>query len=514
MFAAPLRIALCALTAAAVLSPAASAQVTVGAPLNLPANVAAGCEDTVLPPLRPVIGVPATCTYWGLDSAGSWTSQTPRGGWRIVRARVRTGPRVGPMAFTVIRAMRSQAGTVDNGGPAGIICCTAPFESQVFVPQPNTVNEIPVNLPVVNTVEVIDGEPVEVVDYLGITLLSLDSSLPLHAAAGSSSTGSFIAPGIRAGGQSLVSGPFANRVVLVNADYVAEGAGQPRQVAPLPIGPPSNAFTLQPGVRLLRSGNAARLGLGLPGAGVLRAASPARAAAARADAAANRKRGKAKRRGKPLLRPSTLHVESAGPVKISVRLTRAGRKLRARRGRLRIPITLTFTPTGGAPATKTRRVTFAKPKRKAKGKRGRPKARARSASVTSAGAYRKPASGKWSIQNMFGYTAGGTMTIARKGGKVTKLVLIVGEDHVEQCGAERVRLVSKPKVKRFPKSGDRWGVARYETSSLLGPRGVKLRVGGKQVRGKLMLLFDESGRLADSARAQFGDCSLSFAARK
>ncbi|HEX2160265.1 MAG TPA: hypothetical protein VHF88_00395 [Thermoleophilaceae bacterium] len=358
----PLRIALCAPTIAAVLAPAAAAQVTVGAPLNVPANVAEGCESTVLPPLRNVIPVPATCTYWGMDSAGSWTSQTPRGGWRIVRARVRTGPRVGPMAFTVVRAMRSQAGTVDNGGPAGIICCTTPFESQVFTPQPNTVNEVPVNLPVVNTVEVIDGEPVEVVDYLGITLLSLGSSLPLHTAPGSSSIASYIAPGLRASGQALMGGSLPSAVVLVNADYVGEGAGQPR--TPLP---PSNAFTLRPGVRLLAGGDAARLGLRVPGAGLLRASSPARAAVARANGARKRKRGKAERSGKPLLRPATRRVQRAGNARILLRLTRAGRKLRASRGRLRIRVRVTFAPTGGTPATRTRRVTFAKPKPKRDG---------------------------------------------------------------------------------------------------------------------------------------------------
>jgi hypothetical protein len=381
---AALPIALCALSLGVALPAAAHAQVTVGAPLTVPANFPEGCESTVLPPLRLTIPIPTSCTYWGFDSAGSWTSQTPRGGWRIVRARVRTGARVGPMRFTVVRAMRSQAGTVDNGGPAGVICCTVPFESQVFTPQPNTVNQVPVNLPVVNTVEPIDGEPVEIVDYLGITLLSLDSSVPFHAAPGSSSIASYIAPGLRAGGQGSMTGSLPGGVLLVNGDYVGEGAGQPQtplplrppNLAPAPI-PPSNAFTLRPGARLLAGGNAARLGLGLPGAGLLRAASPARAArGAQAGAAAKRKRaggrGKAKRRGKPLLRPTTLRVERAGKATISVRLTRAGRKLRARRGgRLRIPVRLTFTPTGGSPATKTRRVTFAKPKANGKRKRGK-----------------------------------------------------------------------------------------------------------------------------------------------
>ena len=48
---------------------------------------------------------------------------------------------------------------------------------------------MPVNLPVANMVENIDGEPVEVVDYLGITLLDLSSSLPLHQATSAADPG-------------------------------------------------------------------------------------------------------------------------------------------------------------------------------------------------------------------------------------------------------------------------------------------------------------------------------------
>lgn len=211
--------------AALMLWAPASHAVTIGPPLdNLPANVAPGCDDPgiilwVIPP------PPPSCTLLGNDPTGAWTSQVPRGEWVIRTARVRTGPRVGPMVFTVIRATRSQAGA------GGLICCRTPVESQVFTPAPNSVNAVPVNLPVKNTVDVVDGEPIETVDYLGISLLTASTtSVPMHVPAaggfGSSSLTSYIAPAIRAGQERLSDGTVMfNNVLLVNGEADPAGAG-------------------------------------------------------------------------------------------------------------------------------------------------------------------------------------------------------------------------------------------------------------------------------------------------
>ena len=187
----------------------------MGAPLNVPANASGvGCEALVY------IGpAPPSCTILGNTISGAWTSQTPRGNWVITTARVRTGPRVGPMVFTVIRATRSQAGA------GGLICCRTPVESQVFTPRPNAINEIPVRLPVKNTVDVINGEPIETVDYLGISLLTLDSSGPV-ATTNESESLSFIAPAIRQGQERLADGSRGSARVLVNGEYEpADAAG-------------------------------------------------------------------------------------------------------------------------------------------------------------------------------------------------------------------------------------------------------------------------------------------------
>ncbi len=204
-----------ALVALTLAAPGAAQAVTVGAPLNVPPSTNSGCEALVYtgPP-------PPSCTLLGNNVSGAWTSQTPRGNWVITTARVFAGPRVGPMVFTVIRATRSQAGA------GGLICCTTPVESQVFVPRPNAINEIPVQMAVKNTVDVIDGEPIETVDYLGISLLDLNSSGPV-AATNESENLSYIAPAIRQGQQRLADGSRGSVRVLVNGEYQPAGAGGP-----------------------------------------------------------------------------------------------------------------------------------------------------------------------------------------------------------------------------------------------------------------------------------------------
>jgi hypothetical protein len=361
-------------------SPASSGAVTLGAPLGLSANVAGSCQEFVL------YGVPPSCTMFGFDGNGAWTSQTPRGRWTITRARVRTGPSVGPMVFTVLRVLRSQAGSPASGA----ICCTVPVESQVFTPAPNAVNEVPVNLPVVNTVENIDGEPVEVVDYLGISLLDLSSSLPLHAATssadpGASATLSYFIPALRRGGQGLQAGARTGLTPLIAADYqqVSAAPTGPAGPAPAPVPvpapttpgipvtpqpPPTGApapFRLLSGVDLLRGGTRARLGVEAPGPGLLRAL-PKTGGARRIALGREGRRGKrGKRRPPRLLVPARRRVKKAGRTHLTLKLTAVGRHRLARRGKLKIPVKVTFTPVGGEPTSRVRKVVF---KRQRKGR--------------------------------------------------------------------------------------------------------------------------------------------------
>ena len=360
---------LAAALAAAMLLPSAAGAVTVGAPLGLPVNVGESCQGLVF------FGTPPGCTIFGVDSGGAWTSQTPPGNWTITTARVRTGPAVGPMVFTVLRVLRSQAGSP----PSGAICCTAPVESQVFTPAPNTVNEVPVNLPVANIVENIEGEPVEVVDYLGISMLDLSSSLPLHRATSAGdpavSAGlSYFIPPIRAGQQGLQAGGLTELVPLVNGEYqpapattTAPAAAAPTTAVPTPpnavVLPPP--FGLLPGARLLPGGARARLGVNAPGAGLLRAFSPlagrARTSSVHASgeqrATRNGKR-KGKRHEPRLLIPAHRRIKQAGKAYVTVKLTRAGKRRLRKQGKLRLALRIVFKPDDGSVTRLSRTVTF------------------------------------------------------------------------------------------------------------------------------------------------------------
>ncbi len=208
----------CSILAALAWAPASHA-VTIG-PSNammqgLPANTNYGCDAIFTYNNMP----PPSCTFLGNDISGSFTSQVPRGQWVIRLARVRTGPRTGPMVFTVIRQTRSQAGA------GGAICCNVPVESQVFTPAPNSINAIPVNMPVTNTVDVINGEPIETVDYLGISLLTLGSSAPAHVPPGGTNANtSYIAPAIRQGQERIPDGTLGGNIMLVNGEADPAGA--------------------------------------------------------------------------------------------------------------------------------------------------------------------------------------------------------------------------------------------------------------------------------------------------
>ena len=228
------------------------------------------------------------------------------------------------------------------------------------------------NLPAVNTVEDIDGEPVEIVDYLGISVLSPASTLPMHVAESSSDPGataslSYFIPATRAGQQALPGGS-SGLVPLINGEFEPAPTTTPVPETVAPVAPPppvASPFRLLPGLRLLPGGTRARLGVAAPGPGLLRAFAPAlgRARAGQASvAAASARRKKGKRRGKRrrprLLIPAKRRVKSAGKAYIVVKLTRRGKVRLRRRGKLTVPVRLVFKPSSGSIVRRTRAVTF------------------------------------------------------------------------------------------------------------------------------------------------------------
>jgi hypothetical protein len=141
--------------------------------------------------------------------------------------------------------------------------------------------------------------------------------------------------------------------------------------------PPSNAFGVGPRVKFKRGNTEVVITITVPGPGLLEAGSPGPAGASSAPidraaaAKASAKKGKAKGKKRPPLVRTTARAKQAGPVKIGVRLSGAGKARLAKTGKLTLPVELTFTPDGGSPSVQTKKVTFKSPgKGKKKGKKG------------------------------------------------------------------------------------------------------------------------------------------------
>ena len=140
-----------------------------------------------------------------------------------------------------------------------------------------------------------------------------------------------------------------------------QGPAPPAASPPAPSpSAPSNEFTLGPSVKFTGGGTSATLTVYVPGPGNLTASSAAAtasSAALRAEAVSAKKKRKKK---KPLLVPAKVRAKAAGPVKITIRLSGAGKKLLARKRKLTVPVTLAFTPDGGTTSRRVVNVTFKK----------------------------------------------------------------------------------------------------------------------------------------------------------
>lgn len=153
------------------------------------------------------------------------------------------------------------------------------------------------------------------------------------------------------------------RVIASNAagSGQAETAGLPVAAAG-PAGPSASRFALNGAPVVSKDGTSATLTVTAPGPGTLTATSSAKGKASAAAAAARRK---AKPKPAPLLKPARLAVRAAGTVRLTVRLSPAGRTALKRKGKLTLPVSLRFTPAKGSAASATARITF-KPRTTAK----------------------------------------------------------------------------------------------------------------------------------------------------
>ena len=168
----------------------------IGADLNRPANVNYGCEFApstdafglrLLIPSNFTQGILGlgqqitSCTYLAVGSIRGQQEiiQAPAPGIFTV-ARVRAGPVVGPMQVVVLRAIRGGVPQAP-GQPAGpgFACCIFRRASQVFVPAPNAITAVAVNLPV-NVNIPTDPQVGEGIDYLGLSVLAPGVPVPGH----------------------------------------------------------------------------------------------------------------------------------------------------------------------------------------------------------------------------------------------------------------------------------------------------------------------------------------------
>ncbi|HEV7732634.1 MAG TPA: hypothetical protein VGR62_10755 [Candidatus Binatia bacterium] len=122
---------------------------------------------------------------------------------------------------------------------------------------------------------------------------------------------------------------------------------------------PSNTLPISSNPTLDKTGTTATLTATAPGPGSLTAGSPTTGALA---AAARAKKPKPQL---PLLEPVTLRVDAAGPVQLTVKLSKAGKKAfrKKRKKGLAAPVRIGFTPDGGTEGVQTVDVLFKKPKK-------------------------------------------------------------------------------------------------------------------------------------------------------
>lgn len=331
--------------------PAAGAQtpvlVTGGSTLQTPANlVLPGGANQCL--ARPYIGLSAgditflntgasTCMWWstqyGPDGSIVTARNTyiPRGAGAVTRVRVRSGEAPAPLQFAI----------VSSGGG---FCCTEKTTSPVVQPTANTTTEFSVNLPSGSGVGDVSGSQFN--DILVVVAVG-PGSLPvndrgthgfLFSGSANQAQANFLHPALTGGNSNTDVGLMDGYEVLMQYDWcgMAMTGSNLRPVAPadpqIACGP--SPLQAAAAVAVVRGGNAAlrlRCALDRVCSGLVTLiARGARTAAT----------GRATSYGSARF---NLAAGKAGSVK--VRLSAAGRKALARKGRL--PVDAVVTAGGG-----------------------------------------------------------------------------------------------------------------------------------------------------------------------
>lgn len=132
---------------------------------------------------------------------------------------------------------------------------------------------------------------------------------------------------------------------------------------PIAKAKPSNKFSIRKNLKSSKSGTKVTLEVVVPGPGVVKATDGTRVPKGKAKASA-KKRPKAVALFSPVSKTAT----AAGTVKLTLKLTKAGKAKLRKKGKVLATAAVTYTPSGGDPATQKVNVKFKKAARK-KGKR-------------------------------------------------------------------------------------------------------------------------------------------------
>ena len=118
---------------------------------------------------------------------------------------------------------------------------------------------------------------------------------------------------------------------------------------PAPL-PPPNDFTV-PGSSVIFGNGSATVIVNVPGPGVVTATDASAGVATRVATAAAKKK-------KLLIKPARAVATKAGPVKLKIKPTKAGKKILRKKKKLKVSLAITFTPTGGSPHTEVTKLTI------------------------------------------------------------------------------------------------------------------------------------------------------------
>jgi hypothetical protein len=203
-----------AITVAAVLLavPASAPAAWLGSTMRGPVNLTYGCESAaILGPLGGVVLAPTnqtSCTYQHVGYIGSnrFTSVVPSSG-RIVRIRVRSGPRPARLRLTILTGSARIDTRTGQDIPGTYTCCTARYVGPAFRPAPNRITVRRVNVRVLVTRSLRLQLRTKTSDIVAISAVG-PGTLPLRAG-----------PGV---------GTFAQGAPLARGFWPATGRGDPR----------------------------------------------------------------------------------------------------------------------------------------------------------------------------------------------------------------------------------------------------------------------------------------------